>query len=65
MTMDIGEAFLHHPEDGELHFFGKPLEALWDVELRYDLAAFGESLDVAVKRRGETCFIQQRRMQQV
>jgi hypothetical protein len=65
MTMDIRETFLDYAEHGELYFFGKPIKTLRDVKLRYDLAAFRESFDVAVERRGETCLIQQRGMHQV
>src|SRR5882762_4799713 len=63
--MNIGEALLHNPKDGELHLLGHARKLLRDVELCIDLAAFGESFNIAAKRRCKTCSIQQGRMQQM
>ena len=61
--MNIREALLYDPENGKLHLFGQTRKDLRDVEPGIDFAAFGKSLDIPMKRRRETSFIQQRRMQ--
>src|ERR1700679_3398882 len=65
MTMNIGQALLHHAEDGKLRLFGQTRKFLRDFELRFDFTAFGESFDIPTKRGCETYLIEQWRMQQV
>ena len=65
MTMNIGQALLHHAEDGKLRILGQTRKFLRDFEPGIDFTAFRESFDIPAKRRCETYLIEQRRMQQV
>src|SRR5580700_2119128 len=65
MAMNIGETLLHGPEYRRFRLAPEPLKILWDLQIHFDLAPFGESLDVPMESRSKPRFIQQRGMEQV
>ena len=44
MAMDVGQAFLDDPINGNLHFAGKWTEVLIDLQTRFNSTALRESL---------------------
>src|SRR5260370_37747534 len=64
MTMDICEAFLHEPKDGQFHFAGKSSKPFGNLKDNLEAAAFGQSADIPRYGRAQSFFIQQRRMEE-
>src|ERR1700687_4683091 len=65
MAMNIGETLLHGPENRRFRLAPEPPKILWDLQIHFNLAPFGESLDIPMESRSKSGFIQQRWMKQV
>jgi len=65
MAMNIRETLLNGPEDCGFCLAPEPLKIRGDLQIDFYLAPFGESLDVPMKSRSKSRFIQQRWMEQV
>ena len=65
MTMNIGEALLHDPEDGKFHLFGQTSKLCGMSSFASILLRSENPSTYQLKRRCKTYFIQQGRMQQV
>ena len=63
--MHIRESLLHSAEQGSLYISVQPIKLWWQTQVYLDAAAFGEAVHVPASGGAKTCFIQQRRMQQV
>jgi len=63
--MNVGEAFLHDPENSDFQILRESPEIGREIEINLNLAAFGEPFHKQTKSRRETDFIQQRWMQQM
>jgi hypothetical protein len=65
MAVNVGEALLHHAKNRRFRLSREPPEILGKIEVDSDFAAQREAIHVPAKRRGESRFVEQRRMQQV
>src|SRR5579863_7920058 len=65
MTMNIRETLLHGPEDRRFRLPTQPPKIFGDLQIHFNLAALGESLDIPEESRSKSRFIQQRGMEQV
>jgi hypothetical protein len=63
MTVNICEALLDHPENGNFHFVGQPAKLVWDLQVNFDPAAFREAIHVPAKRGRKAGRIKQGRVQ--
>src|SRR5882762_7801978 len=65
MAMNVGETFLYGSEDCGFCLAREPLKIRGDLQIHFNLAPFGESVDVPMESRSQSRFIQQRGMEQV
>src|SRR5437899_6264600 len=65
MAMNIGETLLYGPENCRFRLAIEPLKIRGDLQIHFNLAPFGESLDVPMESRRKSRFIQQGWMEQM
>src|ERR1700722_1176195 len=66
MAIHVRESFLDDSEDGRLDFFRHPGKNVgMKGERDLELAALRQAVNVPVERGAQTCFVEQRRMEQV
>src|SRR5216684_8337452 len=65
MAMNIGETLLDGSENRRFRLAPEPLKIRGDLQIHFNFAPFGESIDVPMESRSESRFIQQRWVEQV
>src|SRR5258708_20660146 len=63
--MNICKTLLHGTENRRFRLTRQPLKTRGDFQIHFDLAAFGESIDVPVESGRKSRFVEQRWMEQV
>ncbi len=63
--MNVCKTLLHGTENRRFRLTRQPLKTRGDFQIHFDLAAFGESIDVPVESGRKSRFVEQRWMEQV